>query len=45
MSDQQWAIIIGVAVMATVRIVDFFFPKGKWFNWHGHAESEEDKDE
>ena len=43
MSDQTWAVIIGAAVVAVLRIIDFFFPKGRWYNWSGKSEEEDAK--
>lgn len=42
MNDQAWAIIIGAATVAALRIIDFFFPKGRWYNWGGKSEDEDD---
>ena len=35
-NDQAWALIIGAATVVALRIVDFFFPRGKWFTWFGN---------
>lgn len=43
MSDQTWAVLIGAAVVAALRIIDFFFPKGRWYNWGGKSTEEEDE--
>lgn len=40
MSDQQWAILIGAGTMALLRIIDFFFPRGRWYNWSGHSKND-----
>lgn len=40
MSDQTWAVVIGAAVVAGLRIIDFFFPKGRWYNWGGKSAEE-----
>lgn len=48
MNDQAWAVIIGAATVVVLRIVDFFFPKGRWYNWAGKSSrdsSEEVADE
>ena len=41
-NDQTWAVIIGAATAAALRIIDFFFPKGRWYNWGGRSSKEED---
>lgn len=28
--------------MAALRIIDFFFPKGRWYNWGGKSSKEKD---
>ncbi len=45
MTDQQVAILIGLAVMAAVRMLDFFFPRGRWFDWNGHAKKAKKTDD
>ena len=45
MTDQAWAILIGAATVAALRIIDFFFPKGRWYNWGGKTSSEKDDDQ
>ena len=40
MSDQTWAVIVGLATVIGLRVVDFFFPKGKWFGWGGNIEAD-----
>lgn len=45
MTDQAWAILIGAATVAALRIIDFFFPKGRWYNWGGKAVSDDDDDD
>lgn len=42
MNDQAWAVIIGAATVIVLRIVDFFFPKGKWFTWGGNVDTEKE---
>lgn len=44
MNDQTWAVIIGFATVVGLRIIDFFFPKGKWFTWGGNVDEDEEKD-
>jgi hypothetical protein len=39
-NDQTWAMIIGAATVAALRIIDFFFPKGRWYNWGGRSSRE-----
>lgn len=45
MSDQGWAVLIGAATVAALRIIDFFFPKGRWYTWGGRSNSDEDAHE
>lgn len=45
MSDQTWAVIIGAGVVAVLRIIDFFFPKGRWYNWGGKTSKGRDEDD
>jgi hypothetical protein len=42
MSDQSWAIIVGAAVVIALRILDFFFPKGRWYTWGGRTSKVDD---
>ncbi len=43
MNDQAWAVLIGAATVAALRIIDFFFPKGRWYNWGGKSSHEKDE--
>lgn len=43
MNDQAWAVLIGAATVAALRIIDFFFPKGRWYNWGGKSSTEKDE--
>ena len=45
MTDQAWAILIGAATVAALRIIDFFFPKGRWYNWGGKTSTEKDDEQ
>ena len=45
MTDQAWAILIGAATAAALRIIDFFFPKGRWYNWGGKTSTEKDDEQ
>lgn len=45
MSDQGWAVLIGAATVAALRVIDFFFPKGRWYTWGGRSNSDEDAHE
>ncbi len=41
MNDQSWAVLIGAATVVVLRVIDFFFPKGRWYTWGGRTEKEE----
>jgi hypothetical protein len=43
MNDQTWAVLIGAATVAALRVIDFFFPKGRWYNWGGRSAKERDE--
>lgn len=43
MNDQTLAVLIGAATVAALRIIDFFFPKGRWYNWGGNSKEEDDR--
>lgn len=43
MNDQAWAVLIGAATVAALRVIDFFFPKGRWYNWGGRSSKEADE--
>jgi len=43
MNDQSWAVLIGAATVAALRIIDFFFPKGRWYTWGGRSSHEKDE--
>lgn len=42
MNDQTWAILIGAATVAALRVIDFFFPRGRWYTWGGRTSREAD---
>lgn len=33
MSDQSWAVLIGFLVVAGLRVLDWFLPKGRHSKW------------
>lgn len=45
MSEQAWAVLIGAATVASLRIIDFFFPKGRWFTWGGRTSRDDAKED
>lgn len=47
MSDQAWAVLIGFLTIVTLRIIDFYLPKGrisKWAYEHSIREEEDEDD-
>ena len=49
MSDQTWAVVIGAAVIAALRLLDAFLPKGYHLRlaerWLVKADDKEDNDD
>lgn len=43
MNDQTLAVLIGAATVVVLRIVDFFFPKNKWFGWGGNLQDDDEE--
>lgn len=33
MSDQAWAVIVGFLTIVSLRIIDFYLPKGRISKW------------
>lgn len=47
-SDQWWAVVIGASTMITLRVLDFFMPKGwvsKWTRKHADKISDGSDDD
>lgn len=45
MDDQKWAAIITIATIISLRILDWFMPKGHHSKWtEKHGMTHEDKD-
>lgn len=46
MSDQSWAVFIGFVVVAGLRVLDWFLPKGrhsKWAERHSAADTDDEQ--